>query len=234
MISYYEQSKGKIAISEDSLTSMVFDQLKYLPSELFWNILKRAVYYDKLPRYSGELLEIFFWQKWNVRDSALNQNVRFVEPDVFLRYEEFDLVVEAKRHDEKQQSDMQHKEQMSAYFYNYFEDNKQLYYLQMGGLRDKSDVSDYLPPPLIIDGDREVLKKVVILKTDWSELLNSIITEESILKSVSYSDFNSYRRILIDLIKGFELFQFYSPKWLKDLKERRNITETFKDKFRYV
>lgn len=49
MISYFYHNKGNFRIEEDSLTSVIFDSLKYLPSEIFWRILKRSLIYDTLP-----------------------------------------------------------------------------------------------------------------------------------------------------------------------------------------
>src|SRR5690606_23258046 len=131
--------KGHITVSEDSLTSMVFDNLKYLPTEIFWRILKRALYYDKLPSTSGELNEMIFWEKWDVKDNTNNINKLYVEPDIFIRFETFDIILEAKRYNEKQQSNIQLREQIEGYYYNYGLENKQLFYIQMAGLLDKSD-----------------------------------------------------------------------------------------------
>ena len=42
MISYFTTGSGSLNKCEDSCTAGVFDILKYLPSDLFWHILKTA------------------------------------------------------------------------------------------------------------------------------------------------------------------------------------------------
>ncbi|PTN10021.1 hypothetical protein C8N47_1021 [Mangrovibacterium marinum] len=86
MISFFTKSKGHLKICEDSLTASVFDLLKYLPTEIFWKILKKSLYHDKLPGISGELIGIRFWEKWS---SDGTSNLRYVEPDVFVEFSGF-------------------------------------------------------------------------------------------------------------------------------------------------
>lgn len=237
MISYFERSKGRLSISEDSLTAMVFDHLKYLPAEMFWRILKRALYHDKLPSYCGELNELLFWEKWNVIGSDKNNNKRYVEPDIFIQYENFDIIVEAKRYNQKQQNHNQLAEQIYGYYFNHGSAGKQLFYIQVGGLYNKEDAEDFTHKSKIkVDDEGEEIKSknVPILKTDWTSLLNSITVEAQLLENIPYSNLSCHSRLLKDLINGFELFQFYNLKWLKDLKMKTIPTVNFKNTFKYV
>lgn len=91
----------KDAQCEDSLTSSVFERLALLSDENLWWVLRNAC--DKqaaatLPDNVGKLEKFEFWPKWEA-DSELGRNNTYVEPDVFLRFEELDIIVEAKRHD---------------------------------------------------------------------------------------------------------------------------------------
>lgn len=205
MISLYTKNKGKLKICEDSLTSHVFDLLKYLPVELFWSILKKSLYQDKLPDLSGEIEEILFWEKWNAENTT---NKNFNEPDVFIRFKNFDVIVEAKRYDNFQQNENQHKAQMQSYINEFESDNKQMYYIQLGGLHDKENVANK-----ILNNH-----EIIICKTDWSSILNQIVKEKENFESVSISYLIPYKRILEDLIAGFELHQFYKKSWLSSLK----------------
>jgi hypothetical protein len=204
MISYFHRRKGNLGTCEDSLTAVVFDTLKYLPTEMFWSILKRSLYYDKLPTASGDLLSISFWDKWKAKDTT---NSNFVEPDVFLRFNEFDVIIEAKRHDEKQQSGTQMKNEIQAYYNEFNEDNKVLYFIQLGGLHHRNDELDFLFKD----------KNVVICKTNWTKLLEQIVTENNKIKNSGLTILSAYNRILEDSISGFALHQYYKKRWLKNL-----------------
>jgi len=213
MITYFSK-KGHINICEDSLTSMVFDFLKYLPIEMFWEILKKSLCQDKLPKESGEYLQISFWEKW---DAEGTQNSLYVEPDVFIRFFNFDVIIEAKRYDENQQYKEQMIKEIKAY-YNEFQDNKQLYFIQCGGLNNSNNEPDFT------NNDNSV----VICKTNWTKLLAEITT----LKESDYID-NSQERILDDLIRGFELFGFFRKLWLNSLKTSK-AKYTTTDAFEWV
>lgn len=213
MITYFSK-KGHINICEDSLTSMVFDFLKYLPIEMFWEILKKSLCQDKLPKVSGEEMQISFWEKWNADGT---QNSIYVEPDVFIRFSKFNVIVEAKRYDENQQYKEQMTKEIKAY-YNEFQDNKQLYFIQCGGLNNHNN-----EPDIKMNNN-----SVVICKTNWTKLLTEIVT----LREQDYIS-NSQARILDDLIRGFELFGFFRKTWLNSLKLQK-IGEATTDVFEWL
>ena len=210
MISYFHKRKGNLGTCEDSLTAVVFDTLKYLPTEMFWSILKRSLYYDKLPIASGNLLSISFWDKWSPKNTS---NSSFVEPDIFLRFNEFDVIIEAKRHNEKQQSIAQMKNEIQAYYNEYNDDNKDLYFIQLGGLHNNNDELDY----------QLGVKSIVICKTNWTKLLEQIDSENKKIKNSGLTILSSYSRILEDSINGFALHQYYKKRWLKNLTIKSTI-----------
>ena len=204
MISYIS-TKGRSAftICEDSLTSSVFDGLKYLPTDLFYSILKSSLYHDKLPKFSGEIVDMIFWDKWDAKDTS---NSRFVEPDLLLNFEDFDVIIEAKRFDEFQQSRNQMDNEIKSY-YNAFDGDKDLYFVQLGGLHSKEDESDYCFKE----------KKIKVVKTDWTRLLHEIIKQRNVLQPASLPQTHAYCRILDDVRKAFEMHNFYEMKWMKDI-----------------
>lgn len=208
MITFFDK-KGKLNICEDSLTATVFDLLKYLPHEIFWDILKKSLFHQKLPEMSGEILEMKFWDRWSPKDTSNN---RYVEPDVFIRFNDFDLLIEAKRYDENQQNDTQIKDEIQGYKNEYEQEEKKLYFIQLGGLLNKYDSPD-------IDG-------VVMCKSNWSRILTQVVIERNKIDSIDYSQINSYKRILDDLIKGFAMHGYFKKLWLKDLEEVNITSET--------
>ncbi len=210
MIAYFYQNKGSFRVCEDSLTSTVFDLLKYLPNEIFWSILTKSLYHQKLPKISGEILEFTFWAKWNANKT---DNSRYIEPDLFIRFQEFDLIIEAKRYNENQQKGGQISNEIQSYFNEYGEENKDLYFIQLGGLLDLEEVQD-----CFLNN-----KKVVICKSDWTKLLDQIVMEKNKLHNLDYAQTNSYKRIFDDLIKGFEMHSFYKKIWFDSI-ETINIT----------
>lgn len=205
MISYLTtKGKSNLKICEDSLTAAIFDGLKYLPTAIFYRILKNALYQDKLPVDSGELLEISFWEKWNAYQTY---NSNFVEPDLLLQFEHFDVIIEAKRYDTKQQSQAQLENEIRAY-YNVFNGEKELFFIQLGGLYKKNNEPDF-----IFEN-----QQIKICKTDWYQLLNQITIESHQMETAQSSQLNGYKRLFKDIIKAFELHQFYQIKWFNELK----------------
>lgn len=207
MISFFTSKRGfELNNVEDSLTAVVFDNLKHLPTEIFYKIIKRCLFTDKLPVHAGELKSIEFWANWNAESTS---NSVKVEPDIFIRFDNLDLIVEAKRKDEKQQYWQQMNNQLTSYCNEYNEDGKDLYYLQLGGLHSLEDSGNH--------NIKSHGREAVILKGNWSKLLDGCIAETKKLRNADVSLVQPYIRILDDIISGMELHQFYRKKWLDSL-----------------
>ena len=210
MISYFKYGKGKLDICEDSLTASVFDLLKYLPTDLFWYILKQALHQDYLPSYCGEILVIQYWAKWNAKET---NNKNYVEPDIFMRFKDFDLIIEAKRYDANQQYIGQLENEIKSYLNEYSEDEKTLYLLQVGGLIDTCEAQ------YIKSGNIKVMQS----KTNWTSLLKNI---DSINKSYLEQNIPSQKPTQLlfeDLVNVFAKHGFHQKMWLKDCHEIYNI-----------
>lgn len=217
MISYFYHSKGHTEYCEDSFTALVFDLLKYLPIDVFWEILKKSLVQDKLPKESGDMLSIHFWEKWDPSDTT---NSKYVEPDVFIRFNDFDVLIEAKRNDEKGQYQAQIYGEIQGYINEFGSEEKTLYFIQLGGLTDNNDIEDDNREGIIIKH----------CKTNWSRILEQIE-----IKSKELEDKDAhYKRILDDLIKGFELHGYFKMFWLKDLKHIEIINNSSKTWFDYA
>lgn len=213
MISHFYQRKGKLEAKEDSLTSLTFDGLKYLPDELFLSILNSSLVTGSLPKVTT-IDEILFWQHWSAEGTS---NINFIEPDVFIRTEKFDVIVEAKRWDKNQQSITQKRNQIIAYYNDFSDDKKLLYYIELGGLYNKKPELNFIHQN----------QEVVICKTNWTHLLLSIVRHYKNLDNLNLKLFNPQKRILEDIIKGFELHQFYTMMWFSDFEPPRIHSNKF-------
>lgn len=203
MISYFYHRKGYTEFREDSFTALVFDLLKYLPIDVFWEILKKSLCQDKLPKESGDMLSIHFWEKWDPSDTT---NSKYVEPDVFIRFNGFDVLIEAKISDKIKHNINQINNEITAYTNEFKNEKKTLYFIQLGGLTD--NIEDYNREGIIIK----------YCKTNWSRILEQIVYERNRIEPINYYNISAYKRILDDLIKGFELHGYFKMFWLKDLK----------------
>ncbi len=87
-------SKFVKEFNEDFKTYVTIGQLRYLPADLFWNLLRASSVSPKLlPATAGRLEAFEMWPSW---DPTGTGNTKRVEPDVFIRFSRFDLIIEAK------------------------------------------------------------------------------------------------------------------------------------------
>lgn len=209
MISYYKFGKGTLTACEDSLTASVIDPLKYLPADLFWHIIKTSVVKDNLPLLSGPIQEISFWDKWSAIGTS---NSNFVEPDVFIRFQEFDLIIEAKRYDENQQYYNQLENEVVAYYNEFEEDGKDLYLIQLGGV-NKEDKIDQITVQM-----NAVSRSVKMSKLTWSGILNTVSSLHRKIKKNLIPGQEPVLFILDDVIQSLEIHGFFKKLWIADLK----------------
>lgn len=182
--------------SEDSLTSSVVGLLLYLPEDCFWQLLRKACYGTEMPEHCGPVVEFEFWPKWSARNTT---NSTYIEPDVFIRFKKFDLIIEAKRWDDRQQMESQWKGQIQGYHNKYRdEDSKELYLLALGGIYDEQSIQ--------VNG-------TWVVKARWSMLLDQIIL---LLASQPSDHYASIKRILEDLVFAFQLHGYLKHDWLED------------------
>jgi len=201
--------------SEDSLTSSVFERLFYLPVELFWKIFISACNGNSLPEVAGKIDYFEFWPHWSVSDDGENSN--FVEPDLFIRFKTFDLIIESKRWDRKQQRQEQWKEEISAYKKEYEEDARNVYFIALGGIHHDSS---------------EKIEGVEVIKCRWKNLLNRVKDAETKLALTSdiiHSN-AAISRILEDIISAFRIHGFSTGKWFDSFHvDSLRLTTHFED-----
>ena len=120
--------------NEDPKTSAVFENLVLLPDNVIWHIIASSCYDNaNIPRHPGMMLSYDFWPHW---DKTGTDNKNFVEPDFFMRFENFDVVVEAKFRDVKGQYQHQWEQEITAYLNEYSKESKPLFFIAVGGNND--------------------------------------------------------------------------------------------------
>ena len=207
--------------SEDYFTSSVFERLFYLPQEEMWRIIRNSCYGKGLPEQIGKVLSIDYWPHWSANNEDIS-NTNFVEPDVFIRLTGFDLIIEAKRYDDNQQSHQQWKNEILSYFEEYNEDGKTLYLIALGGLNNEKSEN------LIFDIKGKP-KKIIIIKSRWKRILNEILDYQ---KSIEYSE-TGISNIISDIIIVFQLFGFSTGKWFETIPSAYSLNVKQLHGFKY-
>ena len=179
---------------EDKQTASVFSSLLHLPDDEFWNILRDSCYGNSLPETSGKIEFYEFWPHWPPDIDHVN----YVEPDLFIRFEDFDVIIEAKRKDEYQQIEEQWNSEFSSYLIKYGLDNKKVYLLAVGGLNP-------------INLSPENRKNIFVQKCRWRGLLDTLYSY------LEKYENNNFVRIINDCIEYLEYFKFKKIKWLKEM-----------------
>jgi hypothetical protein len=192
------------AASEDSLTSTIFGNLFHLPVELFWQILNNSCYSESLTTQNPKILSVDFWPHWSAEDSY---NTNFVEPDIFIRTTDFDLIIEAKRYDDNQQSTGQWKNEFQGYLNEYGKEEKKVILLAVGGISNEE------PEDIIFHE-----KKMWVLKCRWMKILQEVKSIQAKLeKNQGYlNNVDSTLVILNDTILGFGIHGYATGSWIED------------------
>jgi hypothetical protein len=186
-------------VNEDKQTASVFSTLLHLPDEEFWNILRDSCYENtkKKKKKAGHIKKYVFWPPWEPgpTDKIHTNNVI---PDLFIRFENIDLIIEAKKKDEYQQYQEQLESEYLAYKKKYGA-NKEAAIIAVGGLY-----------PFSISSEN---KKITIHKCRWRGLLDTLY--QYLQKHEKYQTNNI--RIVNDCIAYLEYFGFRKIEWLKDM-----------------
>lgn len=202
-VKHNKVNRGLYKANEDSLTASVFERLMYLPKELFQHILEKALY-DVIPGLELQTLgSIDYWPNW---DSESTSNSSHVQPDIFIRTLKADIIIETKRFDENQQNPSQWKNQVIAYNNEFGEEQKELIYVALGGLRSKE------PEHL-----RDTPFEIKIYKCSWRRLMEAV--KEVLFKlEHSYNLMNNnvaINNILSDIVLCFGMYGYSTADWLE-------------------
>ena len=201
---------------EDPKTSVVFENLMLLPDNVFWNILKAsAANKNILPDEAGLIGDNFsFWPKWNPNSIYDTGNSKYVEPDVFFRFDHIDVIIEAKYSDNRGQYREEWEREFKAYLNEFESDRKKVVLLAVGG-----------NPTLDREPAMEVgHHKCPIVKYNWVSLLEAVLAfEKHELSSFDNESQSSMKRIIRNIELGFQ--QIGIHKYIKkvELKGLSNL-----------
>ncbi len=172
---------------EDFFTATIFTRITYLPINIQKKIFNDLTSIDDF-LVTSELKLREFWPKWGL------ENRLYVEPDLFLSYDNIDVIIESKRSDSTAHDSKQIDQEIQAYK-NEHKEGKPFILLAIGGgctLNTKTD-------------------KVLFYK--WKDLYQSII---NIYKNDIDGNFSN--EIYKDIMEAFRLHGFYPYTWLDSLK----------------
>lgn len=211
MISALEK-KITVNFNEDTLTSSVFDYLLLLPNEILLKILYKSLYENTLPIFIGEVEYYEFWPKWNPENTS---NSKYVEPDIFMRFQTIDVIIEAKRREIGQQYRKQWENELYAYYNEFGEENKTVYLFAIGGV-DYEDVDN-----ITIQVNNEV-KNIKIIKCRWYTILTTIMEIINDIEKCSYISSNkTILAILKAITKLLEMHGYIKMSWLSSICDKK-------------
>lgn len=190
---------------EDPKTSSVFETMLMLPDELFWGVLRLACFdNDNLPLVSGQIEDYEFWPHW---DPTGTTNTSLVEPDVFIRFQSFDVIIEAKYNDHSGQYSQQWENEIIAYRNEYGND-KPVYFIAVGGNAEKASESVSL------------VKYVVVNKCTWLSLLiqNTKLRDDYEAFPLISNNQSAVIRLLNLIELAFNIHGVYNIHWFDDIK----------------
>jgi hypothetical protein len=206
---------------EDSLTAAIFSHLLHLPVELFWKIFRSACYGKELPEQAGELEAFNAFPKW---DPSGTSNKTYVEPDLFFRFREFDLIIEAKRRDEGMQDRSQWLRELIAYTNEYGDEKREVKMVALGGIygTQTEQVSHCWTS---VEAEMEMHHFVCpVIMCRWRGLLHQCKRMGDELNRLEYraSQTLAHIRILGDLIGLFGWHGYSTGKWFSDFDFARH------------
>jgi hypothetical protein len=166
-----------------------------------------------MPTNVGMLLSYKFWPHW---DSEGTNNSSYVEPDLFIEFEEFNVIIEAKYGTYRGQYKRQWQQEITAY-HNEYGDMKPYIFIAVGG--NMSVMSETI---------KVKEKEVEIYKCNWLSLLMNVNKYEKELSSISVPDMNrsATKRLLDNIILAFNIHQVYNIEWFDSMAQLRPTIST--------
>jgi hypothetical protein len=207
---------------EDALTSSVFERLMYLPQELISTIFTAALYQD-IPKLDlTKIKSIEFWPKWSAIETT---NASYVEPDIYIRTQDHDIIIEAKRYEQGQQLESQWKKEITAYNNENSEQNRPLIFIALGGLHQ-------LTTNKVTVGENGI----IIYKCSWRRILQEVLkAKKNLENSVDVLHVNwAINNVLEDLILVFRLFGFSTAPWFEEFMKPPRLNQKNMNKLNFT
>lgn len=207
MINAVLNKKADIQRNEDVKTSSILGLLLLLPAEMFWKLLRSSMSdTHMLPASSGDILNSEFWPHWNVdnKDTEVT-NQKLVEPDVFIEFENFDLIIEVKLDGNFQYSD-QWTNEVCAYKSN-ISTEKELIFVALGGNASLDSI-------LLTKGRA---KGTTVHKCSWNRLLEVVHSEVEYQEHATYPYDRHILRILHMIEKAYTIYGERVTLWMESI-----------------
>ncbi len=195
--------------SEDSLTSSVIGLMQYLPDVLFWQLLRGSCGMQSLlPKDVGKIRSVNFWEKM-IADGEHNSN--YVEPDVWIECEKYDIVIEAKKYDSWGQYQGQWKKEIISFNKTFEYHDKELIYIALGGNTSLKDCT------LDVNG-----RSYTVYTSSWYNLLGEADKcRQYLISENPAGETRGYIRLLNDLLAIFAKHGYLRIRWLENMEHIR-------------
>lgn len=229
MIHSFSKIKTDRNYNEDFKTYQTIGILQYLPADLFWALIRSSVANPAdLPLLSGEIIQIDLWPKWT--DIEGTKATNYVEPDVFIRFENFDCIIEVKKTDGNGQRPDQWDDQIIAYG-NTYPDETKLIYIVLGGNQDLSNGYRAIYP-IVYNGHRAIYPIVhIVYKATWLKLLHAVnmaLQERVAILNATTSTCRDIR-IFQTVLESFAEYKEYDVEFLDSISQFHDINLTSKE-----
>lgn len=138
-----------------------------------------------------------------------------MEPDVFISFEEFDLIIEAKRWDEKMQNRSQWEKELQGYANEHGKLRKPVRMIALGGIWSTEDYLISVAWSDHSNGSELTPISCPVHMCRWQSLLSECKRMEAELARSSYpsSQSRAHQRILLSVISIFESHSFLLGTW---------------------
>lgn len=203
---YSAKYKGDTSIDkEDTRTSTIIGTLLHLPDAIMWSILRNACNDNGELPVEDEYIKLEdykFWPHWSAYNT---ENSNYVEPDVFLRFNSFDLMIEAKRTDWDMQDPDQWEKELQSYRNEYANDIKSIYLIALGGNGSKLNYE---------------IKRIdninyTIFKCSWMSLYQEITKKKD-----NYNGQKNIERVFESLYEACKVFGFRFYTWFNEIDSK--------------
>jgi hypothetical protein len=126
---------------------------------------------------------------------------------LFIRFDRFDLIIEAKRWENDQQYFEQWENEFIGYKNEYGEEKKDVYLLAIGGISKEDAEEIYI----------ENYGSITVVKCRWYNILSSLVNTLDILENCDFLEIQSIVRSINIIITSLEMHGFMKINWLESM-----------------
>lgn len=193
------------SLGEDVKTSTLIGPMRYLDCNLFHQIFTNSLINSKSDTFNFKqptiIDEFQFWPKWSAKGT---DNTTYVEPDVYVKFDSFHLIVEVKFDDSSSQCEQQWENEVKS-LNNEIDnqDNKPIVVWAIGGNKTNGLELVHLPEQ----------KPFQVYKVSWVNLYNSVLSVKDRFEGSS-----NQKRLLEDICKAFHFYGYHPVSWFSNLE----------------